>query len=132
MKGAEVINPDDHLPPNAQLDILIAEDSPTQAQRLLHILQQHNYKARVAVIGRLQYMLLNRTFRHQNDSGMGVEIHFNGQRHYITADRLQILNLLLSTYDAAIQRNQELSASQQTLERKSAEVEEGHRFLDSV
>ncbi|MES2187549.1 MAG: response regulator [Pseudomonadota bacterium] len=84
------------------------------------------------LVSRIQYMLLNRSFRHEHDAGMGVEIHFNGQRHYITADRLQILNLLLSTYDAAMQRNQELGESQQTLKRKTAEVEASHRFLDSV
>ena len=84
------------------------------------------------LVGRVQYILLNRELRHSNDSGMGVEIHFNGHRHYITADRLQILNLLLSTYDAAIQRNQELSASQEALARTTAEVQAGNSFLDSV
>jgi PAS domain S-box-containing protein len=193
------------------VNILIAEDSPTQAQRLLHILRQRGWGVTAAtngrealqlalqerpaliisdvvmpemdgyeltreikanprlrdvpvilvttmsdpqdvirglecgadcfilkpydeqhLVGRVQYILLNREFRHSHDSGMGVEIHFNGQRHYITADRLQILNLLLSTYDAAIQRNQELSASQEALERTSAEVQAANRFLDSV
>ena len=46
---------------------------------------------------------------------MGLEIVFSGQRHFITADRLQILNLLLSTYEAAMQRNEELSATRDTL-----------------
>jgi PAS domain S-box-containing protein len=64
--------------------------------------------------------------------GMGVEIYFNGERHFITADRLQILNLQLSTYDAAIQRNKELILSQETLEKRSAEVSSVNRFLDSL
>ncbi|RZA17567.1 MAG: response regulator, partial [Lysobacteraceae bacterium] len=84
------------------------------------------------LVGRVQYMLLNRAFRQRHDTGMGVEIHFNGQRHYITADRLQILNLLLSTYDAAMQRNQELSASQDTLQQRTAELGAANNFLDSV
>ena len=84
------------------------------------------------LVGRVQYMLLNREFRQVSDTGMGVEIHFNGQRHYITADRLQILNLLLSTYDAAMQRNQELSASQDTLQHRTAELGAANSFLDSV
>ena len=195
----------------ATVNILIAEDSPTQAQRLLHVLRQRGWNVSSAANGRealamalesrpaliisdvvmpemngyeltravktrpalrdvpvilvttmsdpqdvirglecgadcfilkpydethlvdrVQYILLNREFRHAHDSGMGVEIHFNGQRHYITADRLQILNLLLSTYDAAIQRNQELSASQEALERTTAEMQAGNRFLDSL
>ncbi len=84
------------------------------------------------LVGRVQYMLLNRELRRSHDTGMGVEIHFNGQRHYITADRLQILNLLLSTYDAAIQRNQELSASQDALQSRTSDLGSANRFLDSV
>ncbi len=84
------------------------------------------------LIGRIQYTLINREYRHLNGAGMGVEIHFNGQRHYITADRMQILNLLLSTYEAAIQRNRELSESKEALERLTDEVMAGNRFLDSV
>jgi signal transduction histidine kinase/CheY-like chemotaxis protein len=54
---------------------------------------------------------------------MGLEIYFNGQRHFITADRLQILNLLLSTYEAAIQRNRELSTTQDTLRQTNSELQ---------
>ena len=61
------------------------------------------------LISRIQFVLLNNEIRKHDQAGMGVEIFFNGQQHFITADRLQILNLLLSTYEAAIQRNQELT-----------------------
>ena len=61
------------------------------------------------LLGRVQFVLVNSQMRQSEQPGMGLEIFFNGQRHFITADRLQILNLLLSTYDAAIQRNRELS-----------------------
>jgi PAS domain S-box-containing protein len=196
---------------DAPASILIAEDSPTQAQRLQYSLEQRGYRVRVAcngrqalaqaaaeppaliisdvvmpeidgyeltrrikasatlhdipvilvttmsdpqdvirglecgadsfilkpydeqyLIGRVRYILLNRELRQVNDVGIGVEILFNGQRHYITADRLQILNLLLSTYEAAIQRNEELSESRDALQRTTEEVLAGHRFLDSM
>lgn len=68
------------------------------------------------LLSRVRYVILNREMRRPNDAGMGVEIYFNGERHFITADRLQILNLLLSTYDAAIQRNKELNRSQEELQ----------------
>ena len=84
------------------------------------------------LLSRVRYVILNREMRRPNDVGMGVEIYFNDQRHFITADRLQILNLLLSTYDAAIQRNRELNRSQETLETRSAEVISANRFLDSL
>lgn len=176
------------------LHVLIAEDSPTQSQRLQHILRDHGYQVTAAPNGRvaleaarqstpalvisdvvmpemdgyelcrniktdpalldipvilvttmsdpqdvikglecradnfilkpydeqyllqrLQFVLVNRQMRQADQPGMGLEIFFNGQRHFITADRLQILNLLLSTYDAAIVRNRELSATQKEL-----------------
>jgi light-regulated signal transduction histidine kinase (bacteriophytochrome) len=62
---------------------------------------------------------------------MGVEIYFNGHKHFITADRLQILNLLLSTYDAAIQRNKELSRAQEELQLLNAKLEAANKELEA-
>ncbi|WP_332777350.1 response regulator [Polaromonas sp.] len=84
------------------------------------------------LLSRVQYVLVNHELRKAQDASMGVEIHFDGQRHYITADRLQILNLLLSTYAAVAQRNKELSESQEALEQRSAQVLSANRFLDSI
>ncbi len=184
------------------VEILIAEDSATQAQRLQHILEQNGYRVHVAsngllalqsaqrrkptliisdvvmpemdgyelcsriktdpylsdvpvilvttladpqdvimglecradhfilkpydenhLLGRVQFVLLNREMHRSDQPGMGLEIFFNGQRHFITADRLQILNLLLSTYEAAIQRNRELSTTQDTLRQTNSELQ---------
>ena len=76
------------------------------------------------LLGRVKFVLINREMRRAEDVGMGVEIYFNGQRHFITADRLQILNLLLSTYEAAIQRNMELSRSQEELQQMNTMMNE--------
>jgi len=85
------------------------------------------------LLNRVHYMLMNREYlRLTQDGGAGIEIHFNDKRHYITADRLQILNLLLSTYEAATQRNRELRRSQEELEKRSAEITSTNRFLDSL
>ncbi len=81
------------------------------------------------LLGRIQYALLNRELHRTHEGGMGVEIYFNGQRHFITADRLQILNLLLSTYDAASQRNTELRRSQDELQSANARLEDATRAL---
>jgi signal transduction histidine kinase len=180
--------------PDTALQILIAEDSATQAQRLQHILEQHGYRVTAAANGRLaleaaqrskpaliisdvvmpemngyelcsrvkadaclshvpvvlvttlsdphdvirglecgadnfilkpydadqllrriQFVLVNSQMRRSEQPGMGLEIVFGGQKHFITADRLQILNLLLSTYEAAMQRNAELSSTRDAL-----------------
>ena len=41
-------------------------------------------------------------------AGTGLEVVFDGQKHLVTADRVQTLNLLLSTCEAALQRSREL------------------------
>jgi PAS domain S-box-containing protein len=189
---------------NGPIEILIVEDSPTQAKRLQHILERQGYVVRHAadgrqaldsarqqkpmlvvsdvimpemdgyelcaqlkadpslgdlpvilvttlsdpsdvirglecradnfilkpyeeryLVSRVQFVLLNRQMRQTEQGGLAVEIFFNGQRHVITADRLQILNLLLSTYDAAIQRNKELTRAEEDTRRAES-------FLNSI
>ena len=83
------------------------------------------------LLGRVQFALINREMRQADRAGMGVEIFFNGRKHFITADRLQILNLLLSTYDAAIQRNKELNHSQEELRSLNAKLENANKELES-
>src|SRR5437867_405773 len=83
------------------------------------------------LLGRVQFVLVNREVRQSEKTGMGVEIFFNGHKHFITADRLQILNLLLSTYEAAIQRNKELSLARDDLHRLNSSLEAANRDLES-
>jgi signal transduction histidine kinase len=83
------------------------------------------------LLSRVQFVLVNRDVHQMERAGMGVEIFFNGQKHFITADRLQILNLLLSTYDAAIQRNKELSRAQQELHRVNSNLEAANKELEA-
>ena len=196
-------------PVDTQTDILIAEDSATQARHLQHILETHGYRVTLAADGRLaleaaqrrkpalvisdvmmpemsgyelcthikadpalsnvpvilvttlsdpqdvirglecradnfilkpydpeqlmrrvQFVLVNSHMRQNDQPGMGLEIVFSGRRHFITADRLQILNLLLSTYEAAIQRNKELSSTRDTLRQTNAELQQLTRQLE--
>jgi signal transduction histidine kinase len=83
------------------------------------------------LLSRVEFALINREMRQADRAGMGVEIFFNGQKHFITADRLQILNLLLSTYDAAIQRNKELNHTQEELQLLNAKLEDANKELES-
>ena len=83
------------------------------------------------LVSRIQFVLLNSELHRRERSGMGVEIYFNGRRHFITADRLQILNLLLSTYEAAVQRNQELSRTRDELQTVNAALEAANKELEA-
>ncbi len=76
------------------------------------------------LLRRMQFVLVNSQMRQNEQPGMGLEIMFSGQKHFITADRLQILNLLLSTYEAAIQRNRELSTTRDTLHETNQELQQ--------
>jgi signal transduction histidine kinase len=184
-------------------DILVVEDSPTQALQLQHILEQHGYRAAVAhngldalacmrqqkptmvlsdilmpemdgyqlcqqvkadadladvpvilltslsdpkdvikglecgadnfivkpydedfLLSRVQYILANQRVRRVERAQMGLEIFFAGQTYFITSDRLQILNLLLSTYETAIQKNRQLIQAQDALQQLNTHLEE--------
>jgi signal transduction histidine kinase len=82
------------------------------------------------LLHRIEFVLINSQMRRTEQPGMGLEIVFGGQRHSITADRLQILNLLLSTYEAAMQRNKELSSTRDTLRQTNQDLQELTRELE--
>ncbi len=83
------------------------------------------------LISLIQYVIINQQIRLHDNVGMGVEIHFGGNKHFITADRLQILNLLLSTYEAAIHRNRELTCAQDDLRTANAALEAANKELEA-
>lgn len=83
------------------------------------------------LLSRIQFVLLNREINEREPCAMGVEIYFNGERHFIGADRLQILNLLLSTYEAAIQRNQELTRTKEELRLANTALEASNKELEA-
>jgi DNA-binding response OmpR family regulator len=76
------------------------------------------------LLSRIQFVLANSQMRQADQPGMGLEIVFGGRTRFITADRLQILNLLLSTYEAAMQRNKELGTTRDTLRRTNSELQQ--------
>jgi DNA-binding response OmpR family regulator len=82
------------------------------------------------LLRRVEFVLVNSQMRQNGQTGMGLGIVFGGQKHFITADRLQILNLLLSTYEAAIYRNNELSTTRDTLRKTNQELEQLTRELE--
>lgn len=84
------------------------------------------------MLARVEHALSNRDVAHMPEDGPPAEIFFHGERHQISASRTQILNLLMSTYDAAVQRNNELHESRQQLRERTSEVLEVNRFLDSM
>ena len=60
------------------------------------------------LIARIHHVLTNAGLREPRASEMGIEIAFAGKKHFITSNRIQILDLLISTYENAIQKTREL------------------------
>ena len=59
-------------------------------------------------------ILVNAKLRKSEYVRMGMEIQFGGKKRFITADQQQMLSMLISTYEAAVNRNKELIQAQKS------------------
>ena len=80
---------------------------------------------------RIQYLLINRDIRFAGSAEMVIELVFRGQKYQINSDKKQILDLLLSVYEAAIQRNDELTAMKAQLETTNEHLKQANQDLDA-
>ncbi len=180
---------------SSQIRVLVVEDSPTQAERLKRLLEEHGYEVTVAsngraalevlpicrpalvftdvvmpemdgytlskeiksnehfrdipvilltslskpediirglqcgadnfipkpfeeeyLLSRTEYILANRALRKKNTFQMGVEVYLAGEKHFITAERQQILDLLISTYEETTRLGAKLQQREKQLE----------------
>jgi len=80
------------------------------------------------LMSRIKYIVLNRELRAGAGAQKGVEIIFGGEKYLITPERVQIVDLLISTYETAVQKNLELLRVEEELkalnERLKIEVKE--------
>src|SRR3990170_578344 len=196
---------------NAGVEILIAEDSPTQAARLAHLLEEHGYSVTAAANGRealallerrkptlvitdivmpeldgyelckaikadkklkdipvmlvttlsdpqdvirglacgadnflrkpyderhllsrIDYLLMNLELRKNQKMQMGMEINLGGQKHFISSERQQILDLLISTYEQAVEINSELKQREKELAHSNQVLNGLYRIADGL
>jgi C4-dicarboxylate-specific signal transduction histidine kinase len=80
------------------------------------------------LINRIQQLRTNIDLRKNSESDAGVHIFFAGETHLVTADKLQILDFLISSYEEAYMKNIELIRADSELrelnERLEKKVEE--------
>jgi PAS domain S-box-containing protein len=70
------------------------------------------------LLSQVEYILTTLSLRRNHRTQAGVQLHFGGRSYSINAERQQILDLLISTYEGAIQIHQELAANQLELARE--------------
>ena len=66
---------------------------------------------------RVNNILTNRKLRTTNNVRVGVELYLGGNKHFITSERQQILDLLISTYEQAVELCGSLRIREQQLDR---------------
>lgn len=77
------------------------------------------------LFGRIDYTLANLALRSgvaREDSGSRIRIAFGGRHYDIDASRIQIVDLLLSIYESAIQKNQELHEANRRIGEALADI----------
>lgn len=83
------------------------------------------------LFSRIQYLLINRDIRFAGSAEMVIELVFRGRKYQINSDKKQILDLLLSVYEAAIQRNDELIAMKAQLETANESLKQANQDLEA-
>lgn len=83
------------------------------------------------LLSRIHYLLANSEIRRSGGGEMVLEIMFRGNKYAINSDKKQILDLLLSVYEAAVQRNDELIMAQEQLQTMNESLISANRELEA-
>ncbi len=83
------------------------------------------------LLSRIHYLLANRDMRSSGSAEMVMEIMFRGGKYKINSDKKQILDLLLSVYEAAVERNDQLISTQAELQASNENLTAANQELDA-
>ncbi|KRB79541.1 EAL domain-containing protein [Noviherbaspirillum sp. Root189] len=84
------------------------------------------------LLGRIRLILANRELRSNEKVQLGMQVNLGGQTHFITAERQQIFDLLISTYEEAIQMTEELRAQQNQIANSYQSLEGLYRIAEAL
>ena len=84
------------------------------------------------LLSRIEIIIANRYLQQSETMNIGIEVYFADKRHFITSNRLQILNILLSTYEIAIQKNSELVETKDRLAALNEQLSETNESLQKA
>lgn len=84
------------------------------------------------LLSRIHHILINQELRKNHGTDIGIEIFFAGQKHNLNSERMQILDLLLASYETTIQKNQELKETNLKLLQTQALLKKQEEILRSM
>jgi DNA-binding response OmpR family regulator len=84
------------------------------------------------LIARIEYLVMNLDLRKNQKMKVGIEINLGGQRHFISAERQQILDLLISTFEQAVHLNRELAEREGALEHSNQVLHGLYRVTEGL
>lgn len=106
--------------------LLTALSDPNDIIRALEVGADSFYTKpydQAGLLKRLEYLIINGDLRKDQKLQVGLEVSFGGKNHVIDSDRQQIVDLLLSTFESAVQKNRELLILQEGLESLNRQLE---------
>lgn len=83
------------------------------------------------LLSRINYLIANRHIRKMGSSDMSIEIIFQNQKFQINSEKKQILDLLLSVYEAAVNKNMHLIEAQRQLEKMNESLNIANKELEA-
>jgi PAS domain S-box-containing protein len=84
------------------------------------------------LLGRIRFILANRALRSNERVQLGMKISLGGQTHFITAERQQIFDLLISTYEEAIHMTEQLRTQQERIKHSYQSLEGLYRVAEAI
>jgi len=85
------------------------------------------------LLATIEHLHVNKNQQSLEEIQEGIPVSYRGESYLITSTRLQILNLLLSTYETAMAKNFDLIEVQDELKRFNTELEETvHKRTESL
>ncbi|MBW1783435.1 MAG: response regulator, partial [Deltaproteobacteria bacterium] len=81
------------------------------------------------LLSQIEYILVNNAMRTNLSTEMGVEVFFAGKKYFINSGRMQMLDLLFSTYQNSLQQKRELERTNKQLKKALDTIKTLHGIL---
>ena len=84
------------------------------------------------LLSRVEYVLANAELRRQSGAELGIAVSFGGSRHFLTAERIQVIDLLLTSFAATVEKNLELEQLNRELRAVRHELAQKNQELQAL